>query len=532
MQVPNWFRWLIIIVATLIMCACRAPMQEGVRNTPLFPGDLSGQQPAAAPSNRTVIQGSLAEKAAAMAQQSQFSGYVAAPTNTASVQGQKRQREIGKIESLLTEDTEPATATAVYASPAAGNANAGSFEGVTVSFEVQDEPQQADSDAKSGGKSGAEHVVQLLSQPILSASGTSARPQDIALASCDEPMLVCPTTPYEQYLPMEDIPVENNPQRWAVNPFACNEFAQRNLRQSYPDEYICDGGDRNGQVTVLNDWSLRNLDPEDTIGHYDTLDNQLIVEPSNRVCVYAPRFVSARKVTAAFENLKRDQPFIADKAAAPITDGRLRIADQYSQTLSPQRHLLVQPPSSLRVRLPGVEAVHRQPVSIAILDLSAHEDFRVMKLGIHKQTEKARLAEFTANAITWTHDKAVQVVIDEEVAQTQMSRKGVETLHFIDNGPPKMRVIKTASTSDALPGEEIEFTLRFDNIGYQTIGNVTIVDNLTTRLEFIEGSDLCSEECNFVADYNDVDSLTLRWEIINPVKAGQGGLIRFRCRLR
>lgn len=528
MQVPNWFRWLIIIVATLIMCACRAPMQEGLKNTPIFPGDLSGQRSAVSQNHPPVIQRTLAEKAAAMAQQNQIEKQVAHPSNSASAHGQQRQSQIGKIESLLTKDTEPAIANAVYAAPANGDVDATSYEGVTVSFEVQEETPQT----VSGDESGVQHVVQLLSHPVLSDSGSSARPQDIALASCDEPMLVCPTTPYEQYLPMEDVPVENNPQMWAVNPFACNEFAQRNLRQTYPDEYICDGGDRNGRVTVLNDWSLRNLDPEDTIGHYDTLDNQLIVEPSNRVCVYAPRFVSARKVTAPFENLKRDQPFIADKAATPITDGRLRGADQYSQTVSPQRHLLVQPPSSLRVRLPGVEAVHRQPVSIAILDLSAHEDFRVMKLGIHKQSEKARLAEFTTNAITWTHDKAVQVVIDEEVAQTQMSRKGVETLHFIDNGPPKMRVIKTASTSDALPGEEIEFTLRFDNIGHQTIGNVTIVDNLTTRLEFIEGSDLCSEECNFVADYNDVDSLTLRWEIINPIKAGQGGLIRFRCRLR
>ena len=47
---------------------------------------------------------------------------------------------------------------------------------------------------------------------------------------------------------------------------------------------------------------------------------------------------------------------------------------------------------------------------------------------------------------------------------------------------PRLRLIKLASTGNALPGEEVEFTLRFDNIGDQVIGNVTIVDNLTTRL--------------------------------------------------
>ena len=52
-------------------------------------------------------------------------------------------------------------------------------------------------------------------------------------------------------------------------------------------------------------------------------------------------------------------------------------------------------------------------------------------------------------------------------------------------GDPRLRLIKCASKHHALPGEEVEFTLRFDNIGDQVIGNVTIIDNLTTRLEYV-----------------------------------------------
>ena len=40
----------------------------------------------------------------------------------------------------------------------------------------------------------------------------------------------------------------------------------------------------------------------------------------------------------------------------------------------------------------------------------------------------------------------------------------------------------------ALPGEVVEFTHRFDNVGDHEIGNVTIVDNLTTRLEYVPNS--------------------------------------------
>ena len=38
-------------------------------------------------------------------------------------------------------------------------------------------------------------------------------------------------------------------------------------------------------------------------------------------------------------------------------------------------------------------------------------------------------------------------------------------------------------TQFANPGDEVDFTLRFDNVGNQPIGNVTIVDDLTGRLE-------------------------------------------------
>jgi uncharacterized repeat protein (TIGR01451 family) len=83
-----------------------------------------------------------------------------------------------------------------------------------------------------------------------------------------------------------------------------------------------------------------------------------------------------------------------------------------------------------------------------------------------------------------------------------------------------------------LPGEEVEFVLRFDNIGDQVIGNVTIVDNLSTRLEYIAGSAQSSVDARFVTEPNAAGSTILRWEITNPVKPREGGLLRFRARVR
>jgi uncharacterized repeat protein (TIGR01451 family) len=92
--------------------------------------------------------------------------------------------------------------------------------------------------------------------------------------------------------------------------------------------------------------------------------------------------------------------------------------------------------------------------------------------------------------------------------------------------------VKVASQKDALPGEEVEFTIRFDNIGTQPVGNVTIVDNLTIRLEYVPDSAQCSVEAAFFTQDNQSDSLVLRWELAEPLQPGQGGIIRFKCQVR
>jgi hypothetical protein len=61
---------------------------------------------------------------------------------------------------------------------------------------------------------------------------------------------------------------------------------------------------------------------------------------------------------------------------------------------------------------------------------------------------------------------------------------------------------------------------------------VTIVDNLTTRLEYVADSQESSLQADFLTQPNDGDSLVLRWEIIDPLPPGQGGTISFKCRVR
>ena len=99
-------------------------------------------------------------------------------------------------------------------------------------------------------------------------------------------------------------------------------------------------------------------------------------------------------------------------------------------------------------------------------------------------------------------------------------------------GDPKLRVVKVASTQFAEPGDEVDFTIRFDNIGNQTIGNVTIIDNLSPRLEYVPESAQCSLAAEFFTEPNDGDSLVVRCEVTDPLEPGNGGVVRFRCRVR
>ena len=144
------------------------------------------------------------------------------------------------------------------------------------------------------------------------------------------------------------------------------------------------------------------------------------------------------------------------------------------------------------------------------------------------------LARGAQAAITWSHVQAVQIILDRKGAMAVVQNQNAETVYTVDEPPanPKLRIIKLASTSDALPGEEVWFTIRFDNVGNQMIGNVTIIDSLSTRLEYVEGSAQCSREATFSTQPNEGDSLVVRCELAQPLDVGKGGIIRFCCRVR
>ncbi len=300
------------------------------------------------------------------------------------------------------------------------------------------------------------------------------------------------------------------------------------------DEYLRDGGDRGLPARAAPDWMIHGLETEDTIVQYDTLDGAIHVEPSNRVHIYAPRFAAVRSVVNVQQENQVDQTNFMHGDRALIESQRRQPALSNLQSLEAVADVGRKQLTEFRVRQgEGVLSRALFPKEFANKYLP-FEDLSIIRFGIFKQADSARLAIGRNAAITWSNQQAVQLVVDGVAADSVSKDEKLGSVFSVDTsrGPAKLRVIKVASEQTALPGETVNFTIRFDNIGDQPIGNVTVVDNLTTRLEYIPGTAQSSRKSEFLTQPNEGGSLVLRWEITDPLPVGAGGVVRFQCRVR
>jgi len=296
------------------------------------------------------------------------------------------------------------------------------------------------------------------------------------------------------------------------------------------DEYLCDGGDYGLPAAVRKDWQIDGLQQEDTIAHYDTVDGRTVITPSNRVCIYAPRFGVVRREIDLHEYARYDTTvgFNDNLALARIDETERAFASQAD--LEPTIHRAENPPSLLRERQQLGEL--DQELSAVEFDgsLAPYADLQIIRVGTISNNENALVARASLAAITWAGDQSPQITINRRQAHAAVSQQQAGIVyHQKDPTKPHLRLIKLASAGSAQPGEVVEFTLRFDNIGSQVMGNVTIVDHLTTRLEYVPDSATASVEAAFSLEPSSSGgSKVLRWEIQEPL---EGGILQFKCKV-
>ena len=308
-----------------------------------------------------------------------------------------------------------------------------------------------------------------------------------------------------------------------------------NLQQNTPrDEFLFDGGDRELKVRVGSDWTVFGLDQEDTVVHFDTIQGETVVEASNREAIYAPRFAAVRKVHGVVSTKAHQRMAGYEVPTRLERHTETEFAAKLDQPLQMRRNVGTENPNSFRDHTTSRTTVDSRNLATTKDQLKPFEDFNVIHMGQHLNSEKARLAVGMAAARAWMNSQALEVIAEDltPIAVTNNRSLGMAYRYELPHGKAKMRLIKLASKQNAHPGDVVDFTLRFDNLGDAVVGNVTIIDSLTTRLEYVEGSQDCTLKADFLTATNEGQSLVLRWEIVEPVEVGKGGVIRFKCRVR
>ena len=301
-----------------------------------------------------------------------------------------------------------------------------------------------------------------------------------------------------------------------------------------PDEYIYNGGDNDLSVQVADDWSVIGLHEGDTVAHYDTLEGQVVVEPTNEVSLYAPQFASVRRVTGVISHEQHLRSAGLELPVHLALSADAESATTVLQPVQPGRNLAITSLNRFRDKMRPGGLENLQAAAGTEGRLLLFEDFLIIRTGQFDNSEKARLSTHLQAAYTWSHDASVQVVVDNIDVLEMSNDVGMQSVYTYEmpDGKPRLRLVKIASKQNAKPGDTVDFTIRFDNVGDRIIGNVTLMDNLHTRLEYVPDSQECTIKAVFSASDNEHDSSVLRWEITDPMKVGTGGVIRFQCRVR
>jgi uncharacterized repeat protein (TIGR01451 family) len=299
-----------------------------------------------------------------------------------------------------------------------------------------------------------------------------------------------------------------------------------------PQEFICDGGDHPPLATLRRDDVIAGLQPEDTVVHYTNQAGDIEFRESNRVCLYAPRFLSVRKITGAVAGghaiglAQVDNPIGAVRVDQPVPG--LMIAE----AVEPGRAEVTRRIDAMRERNRGVPVESVQQLEMAADVLAALVGLTIDEIVALQDQQRALLDKYLLCAITWELDESLEVVIEDVKPPVLVRDERVEGLTIYEFPDGRLQICKLADRSDAQPGEIVNFAIRVENVGDAPVSNIVLTDNLTTRLEYVEGSQTCSGGANFESFENEGQSLRLQWKLTDQLRVGESVTIRFQCRVR
>lgn len=314
-----------------------------------------------------------------------------------------------------------------------------------------------------------------------------------------------------------------------------NTIAASPLADLFPDEYLFDGGDR-AATAAISSPTRSGLDSEDTVGSFRDASGNSRTVASNRVAIYAPRFGSVRTTTGLAADTKIDKAAGARDAAAigSLNNGtapQASIADDALVALE-SRHGA----DGMMASLPPAQSLNRErPVQSQKADKGRQSrDAAAAHTFLRK--DASVLAQQARNAEAWTRKSFPQIFAATDspsaIRDVQKTQQTVGVEDQREGGV--LQLVKLADVQTAQTGDVVRFTIRFRNTGELPLSDVRIVDNLTPRLQYVEGSAAIDEKHpgSVTIDPNGEGSSVLTFTLDGDLEANATGTITFEATVR
>lgn len=355
--------------------------------------------------------------------------------------------------------------------------------------------------------------------------------EEIQLASYQEPD--CPPEAAPYCPPEPRMPVAG-PDPYCVG-MPMMELANVPNPEKYCDEYLCDGGDREWPVHYSANERL-GLDTEDTVAEYVDHRGVERMKPSNKVCVYAPRFAAVRTIS---------QPVVGEALDKSVGMINATADDELRTRLTATQRIKRDPVGGIRVRT-RASGIDTEQIGVGVTqDVALVQHDKINNLfqsfsftqAVHADhTTAARLNYGLGAAQVWSLENSPVITAKIEVPTEGLFEISAQTITVIDDNPipGELQVAKFADKKEAKPGDVITFTIRYYNGDSREVHYVRIVDNLTPRLDYIDDSAQLEPERNgrLAVEDNGEGSLVLTFELSDPLPAKAGGSITFQARVR
>jgi uncharacterized repeat protein (TIGR01451 family) len=304
-------------------------------------------------------------------------------------------------------------------------------------------------------------------------------------------------------------------------------------RTQFPDEYICDGGDKDIPVHYF-EYQRHGLNFEDTVAEYVDSNGEPQVKPSSRVCVYAPRFASVRTIDVSHVDFTYDRlagHHDGDRLVGFDNELRPDVETQTDQPIGLDRR---DSAGGLIADVADDNLTKVEWIGGNIQVNRLWEDIGFVRDGRFHQEDEARIAMAIQVAHDWSHDLYPIIMADTlggGIVEASFRAADMTGVHD-PRTPGDLRIVKLCEQDTAQPGDVINFVIRYDNVGGRELTAVRILDNLSPRLELVPGSVTFDRAGTVEVQDNGAGSQLIVFELDEALPGETGGVLSFQCLVR